>query len=133
MKDVEEFNWRFKDRGKRDTYCRPCRAAYKREHDAKHKQRYIAQAIARRRQVRAERMEFLVDFLRDHPCTDCGEDDPIILEFDHVRGSKLFAISKGLTTEPSQPCSKRWRSARSSAQTVTVAEQRAGPVSPVRR
>ena len=27
-----------------------------------------------------------------HPCADCGIVDPIVLEFDHVRGQKLFNI-----------------------------------------
>lgn len=33
------------------------------------------------------------EFLETHPCTDCGERDTIVLEFDHVRGRKLFGIS----------------------------------------
>lgn len=94
-KPFDEFAWRRKAQGQRDSYCRPCRPAYKQEHHAAHKARYVEQAAARRRALVLERTEFLVAFLRDHPCVDCGEGDPIVLEFDHL-GEKEFSIAKGL-------------------------------------
>jgi hypothetical protein len=36
--------------------------------------------------------EFLIEFLRQHPCVDCGEDDVVVLEFDHRR-DKLETVS----------------------------------------
>lgn len=37
--------------------------------------------------------EYIYDYLKTHPCVDCGEPDPIVLEFDHVRGKKYSNIS----------------------------------------
>lgn len=94
-KPVEDFAWRRKAKEQRDNYCRPCRAEYKQEHYAANRQRYIDSAHSRRQKMVLERFTYLVAYLREHPCTDCGETDPIVLEFDHLR-DKEFGIAKGL-------------------------------------
>ncbi|WP_156759614.1 hypothetical protein [Microbacterium karelineae] len=39
----------------------------------------------------------LMSYLREHPCCDCGESDPIVLDFDHLPGhSKRFNISQAV-------------------------------------
>jgi hypothetical protein len=94
-KPLAEFNWRRRARGQRDNYCRNCRAEYKQEHYAANRARYIAAALRRSRAIARERAAYLVKFFAEHPCVDCGERDPLVLEFDHLR-DKSFVIAKGL-------------------------------------
>ena len=94
-KPASDFAWRRKARGQRDNYCRTCRADYKREHYAAHRERYVTNALRRKRAIAAERAARLVAFFRERPCVDYGEADPLVLEFDHL-GHKRFGIAQGL-------------------------------------
>jgi hypothetical protein len=95
LKPIHDFAWRRKSRGQRDNLCRPCRSAYHREHYEANRQRYIDQARARKQALAAERTAYLIEFFRTHPCLDCGETDPVVLEFDHL-GDKAFSIGQAL-------------------------------------
>jgi hypothetical protein len=94
VKAVDQFTYHA-CKGRRDAYCKPCRASYGREHYLQNKERYVRQAKERNDRVRAERLEWLLDYLAEHPCVDCGENDPIVLEFDHL-GDKEFSIAYGI-------------------------------------
>jgi hypothetical protein len=80
---------------KRDNYCRPCRAAYGREHYLANRSKYIAEAKRRKNVELDRRIRFLLDFFAANPCADCGETDPRVLEFDHLR-DKAFSVSAGI-------------------------------------
>jgi hypothetical protein len=94
-KPVDDFMWSKKSQGKRDCYCRPCRAEYKQAHYAANKARYIANAKARNAKLAVERVGWLLDYFASHPCVDCGEGDPMVLEFDHLR-DKAFDVGVGI-------------------------------------
>ncbi len=95
VKPIEDFNWRRRAKGQYDNYCRACRSDYKREHYLRNRQRYIDAAGKRRTAQAYERYGYLLEFFEMHPCCDCGETDPMVLEFDHL-GDKLFNISHGV-------------------------------------
>lgn len=91
---IDAFAWRWKKRGIRQGACRKCQS--------KHQKKWIKKAGARHRANvrqntearRQEAREFIWSYLSNHPCVDCGESDPTVLEFDHVRGTKHSSISK---------------------------------------
>lgn len=95
VKPVDEFHWRRREKGQRDTMCKPCRVEYGRAHYEANRQRYIDNAAARTKRTAEERMLLVIEYLRTHPCVDYGEDDVLVLEFDHLR-DKLFNISDGI-------------------------------------
>ena len=87
---TNEFAIRY-DRGHRTIRgtCKICQGARNRKNLARpeYRQRYNI----RRRERRLEKAEFMYNYLASHPCVECGEADPLVLQFHHLR-DKLFGI-----------------------------------------
>src|SRR4051794_14200211 len=49
----------------------------------------------RKQALALERTTYLIEYFATHPCADCGETDPTVLEFDHLR-DKSFNIGSAL-------------------------------------
>ena len=94
-KPTEAFATRRRKLGQLDSFCRPCRKAYGREHYLANRARYIEQARVQKQRLQLERTMYLIEYFVTHPCLDCGESDPVVLEFDHLR-DKVFDIGQGL-------------------------------------
>ena len=93
-KEPEEFGFRSKGSTRLRSWCRKCKAAYdkKKYHEAGSKTR--AAIEKRTREHRVKIRQIITSHLKSHPCVDCGEDDYVVLDFDHVRGEKDFEIGK---------------------------------------
>jgi hypothetical protein len=68
---------------------------YSKRHYEANRDRMIARAKADKPRAKAAAHKIISDYLADHPCVDCGEADPVVLEFDH-RSAKLFDIGSAI-------------------------------------
>lgn len=76
------------------SFCKSCAAAHAR-HLCQTTDR-MKKIAERNKENRARNRKFLWEYLKTHPCVDCGESDPIVLEFDHQRdkASNLADMSR---------------------------------------
>lgn len=92
-KPIDEFG---KNKSKKDglqVQCSVCRKQTNAEYYKKTPEKNPQRKAARDRQ-RLINLEWIHEYLKTHPCVDCKEDDWIVLEFDHVRGKKLLAVTR---------------------------------------
>ncbi|SRR5581483_351277 len=92
-KDESEFNWKNRLLGKLQSHCKVCQSTWTKRHYQKNKGSYLERAKSRNARVRLELQEFVFEYLKTHPCVDCGNNDPLVLSFDHIEGSKRKEIS----------------------------------------
>ena len=83
VKPLSMFPFKNRALGKRGSTCLACMAAYGREHYARNRAKYLAKARRSRSRARTKNDERILAYLLDHPCVDCGETDPLVLDFDH--------------------------------------------------
>jgi 5-methylcytosine-specific restriction endonuclease McrA len=86
---IVNFAIRSRVRGIRQAVCKTCQNSYGREHYQANRSAYIAKARARNAEQSRTNADFLIEYLRNHPCVDCGESDIVVLEFDHQRDKTL--------------------------------------------
>ena len=93
FKPVDAFAFHNKSKGTRQGRCRGCHAKYRREHYVGNRETYIRQEVARIKRYREENRPLIREYLRAHPCVDCGEADIVVLDFDHRDpAAKKFSV-----------------------------------------
>lgn len=91
IKPLAEFNC--KDKVRRQPNCRACNSEYLKEHYRNNRDYYLAKSYKNKRLAKINAITFIWRYFETHPCVDCGETDPVVLQFDHVWGEKSFAIA----------------------------------------
>ena len=93
-RDAEaDFSWSI--RGiKRHSRCNTCRSKERSERYERNKEAELAYKYERQDRKREEARKYVWDYLSRKTCVDCGEYDPLVLTFDHVRGNKKMNVSQ---------------------------------------
>lgn len=94
-KPVSEFNFKSKKFNRLQVYCKDCQAIYNKNHYLNNAVAYKDRAFKRNDKIRNEYTQKILGFLLKNPCVDCGEADPIVLDFDHTDPAlKISSVSQ---------------------------------------
>lgn len=87
---VENFRKNSKSKDGLASWCTPCFAEYERERYANGDR---VRKEANKGKLTQRGKEYVRAHLVEHPCIDCGEDDIVVLDFDH-QGDKKYNVSE---------------------------------------
>lgn len=88
-KPIDQFSFKRKADNLHHSACKTCFRKRMRTEYRKNKFYYTNKANIRRRELSKK----LLEFLNGKSCVDCGEDDLVVLDFDHARGKKDREVS----------------------------------------
>lgn len=90
---IEKFTFKDKKNGVRRAHCQDCQSRWFKHHYKSKKQYYISRNKVNNAAQRINTQKMIYDHLLTNPCVDCGETNPIVLDFDHVKDKKSFNVS----------------------------------------
>lgn len=102
QKPIEDFPWKNRLLGKRHTVCKKCYAERSNQWYQDNKESHIQNVMANKNADRVRARRFKEEYLSSHPCVDCGETNPVVLDLDHVRGKNAAVgrlVADGATIE----------------------------------
>jgi hypothetical protein len=79
-KPLDDFHFKDKLRGLRQSNCKLCMQNYAKQRYLDNREEYIDRAKSRLEVVRAKNSELAAEHLASHPCNSCGEADPRVLK-----------------------------------------------------
>lgn len=91
-KPIDEFSFKNKAKGTRHSQCQICAGTAKTLWYRRNRKAHIAANKVRNQRYRKENEQHLIHYLEEHPCVDCGEDNILVLDFDH-KSDKVDGIA----------------------------------------
>lgn len=91
-KDINLFYFKNKKLNQRHSACIECTKIYRKNYYQDNIVHFKTESPIYSKKMRDRNMQFVVDFLKMHPCIDCGEPDPVVLEFDHMK-DKIVSVT----------------------------------------
>ena len=84
-KEDNEFNFKDKIKGTLQSRCKECNKNALKKHYYENPQYYVEKRKRQKLEFKTKIYGYILEYFKSHPCVDCGESDPLVLEFDHVR------------------------------------------------
>lgn len=81
IKRLKEFGQR--SNGSPTAYCKECKREYDRNYWHKTHKRRLQRKRINIGLIGQRNAKAIWEYLKEHPCVECGETDPIVLEFHH--------------------------------------------------
>lgn len=94
QKLITEFSFKNKEKNKLQSQCKECQKGPRNDWYARNRERHSINTSRNRELATKAARSYILNYLLTNPCIDCGETDPRVLEFDHVRGQKERALSE---------------------------------------
>lgn len=95
-KPISDFNFKVKAIGLRQLQCKECTRLLIRNHYNRNRGYYLEKIQKRNIALRKEVLNYIQTYLLNHPCVDCGESNPVVLEFDHKGETVKFRAVSSL-------------------------------------
>lgn len=84
MRECSSCGSSYEHYGQRCSFCRECKRIYDREYHRNRSEDSKKRKIGNQRKRALEIKKCIYDYLKENPCSSCGEDDIVVLEFDHI-------------------------------------------------
>jgi hypothetical protein len=84
-KGPEQFNWKIKKLKTRQSACRECCKIRNKKYYLENREYFKKKSRINNRKSQVRLHQYILEYFLKHPCVDCGEKDPRVLDFDHLK------------------------------------------------